>query len=121
MEVVRSRFRPEFLNRIDEVVVFRRLGREQIKAIVDIQLGRLRERLARRELQLDISDRAKEFVGNLGWDPQFGARPLKRAIQKHLEDPVSVELISGRFVAGDTVAVDTDGGRLRIDRRSGSN
>ncbi|MCU0689970.1 MAG: ATP-dependent chaperone ClpB [Polyangiaceae bacterium] len=121
MEVVRGRFRPEFLNRIDEVVVFRRLGREQIKAIVDIQLGRLRARLARRELQLDISERAKEFVGDLGWDPQFGARPLKRAIQKHLEDPVSVELISGRFVAGDTVAVDTDGGRLRIDRRSGSN
>lgn len=119
LEVVRRSFRPEFLNRIDEVVVFQRLGRKEISAIVDIQLGRLRDRLAKRDLKLEVSDGAKERMGDLGWDPQYGARPLKRAIQKNLEDPISLRLLAGDYVSGDTVVVDASGGELVLDRTPG--
>jgi ATP-dependent Clp protease ATP-binding subunit ClpB len=106
MEEVRRVFRPEFLNRLDEVVVFNRLEQSQIRTIVDIQLGRFGARLARRELTLEVSDRAKDYLAEVGWDPQYGARPLKRAIQKHLEDPLARRVLAGEFPPGTTIAVD---------------
>ena len=104
-EDLRDRFRPEFLNRVDEVVVFEPLSREQLGEIVDLQLRRLRERLAERRIELEVTDEAKEVLAEAGWDPDYGARPLKRAIQRLLENPLSLELLEGRFVDGDTVRV----------------
>jgi ATP-dependent Clp protease ATP-binding subunit ClpB len=117
-EALRHHFRPEFLNRLDEIVIFRRLDREHIAQIVEIQLGYLRERLADRELSLEISDKAKQLLAELGYDPQFGARPLKRAIQRHLEDGLARRVIAGDFVPGDTIVVDRDAsGELSFERR----
>ncbi|MBX3183821.1 MAG: ATP-dependent chaperone ClpB [Polyangiaceae bacterium] len=99
-------FRPEFLNRLDETVVYHRLERSALARIVDIQLARVSSRLAQRELGLELSEAAKEFLAEAGWDPQFGARPLKRAIQRHLENELAAEVLAGRFVPGDTVEVD---------------
>ena len=104
-EALRQTFRPEFLNRIDDIVVYRRLSREQIRGVVDIQLERLVERLARRDLRLRISDDAKNWLVEVGYDAKFGARPLKRAIQRHLEDNIASGVLSGRFVAGDEIDV----------------
>ncbi|MCB9597915.1 MAG: ATP-dependent chaperone ClpB [Sandaracinaceae bacterium] len=106
MEDLRSHFRPEFLNRLDETVVFHRLGRENLRAIVDIQLRRFRERLADREIELQITDAAKDFLAEVGYDPTFGARPLKRAIQRHLENRLAEEILAGKYGAGDAVLVD---------------
>jgi ATP-dependent Clp protease ATP-binding subunit ClpB len=111
-----DRFRPEFLNRIDEVVVFEPLTREQLAEIVELQLGRLRERLADRRIELELTDAAKEVIAEAGWDPAYGARPLKRAIQRLLENPLALELLEGRFVEGDTVGVDAEDGELRFER-----
>ena len=107
-------FRPEFVNRIDEVVTFESLTREQIAAIVELQLGRLRERLAEREIALELSAGAVELIAEAGWDPQFGARPLKRAIQRLLENPLALELLEGRFAAGDTIRAYVDRGEIRF-------
>jgi ATP-dependent Clp protease ATP-binding subunit ClpB len=101
-------FRPEFLNRLDEVVVFSRLTNDQIRTIVDVQLRRFSDRLARRELAIQVSDRAKDLLAELGWDPQYGARPLKRAIQKQLEDPLARRVLGGEFPPGTTIVVDRD-------------
>ncbi len=106
LDDVRQVFRPEFVNRLDEMVVFNRLGREQIRYIVDIQLSRFARRLERRDLTLEISDRAKEFLAEAGWDVQYGARPLKRAIQKNLEDPLARKVLGGEFPPGTTVVAD---------------
>jgi ATP-dependent Clp protease ATP-binding subunit ClpB len=116
VDELRERFRPEFLNRIDEVVVFEALTREQLSEIVELQLGRLRERLAERRIELDVSDAAKELLAAEGWDPAYGARPLKRAIQRLLENPLALELLEGRFGEGDTVRVDTADGELEFER-----
>ncbi len=105
-EDLRKAFRPEFLNRLDEIVFFRRLEKEQIRRIVDIQLGLFATRLARRDLVLEVSDRAKDFLGDVGWDPQYGARPLKRAIRKHLEDALAKRVLAGEFPPGTRIAVD---------------
>jgi ATP-dependent Clp protease ATP-binding subunit ClpB len=105
-EELRERFRPEFLNRIDEVVVFEPLTREQLAEIVELQLRRLRERLAERRVELELTDAAQELIAEAGWDPAYGARPLKRAIQRMLENPLALELLEGRFSEGDTVRVD---------------
>jgi ATP-dependent Clp protease ATP-binding subunit ClpB len=102
---LRAQFRPEFLNRIDEIVVYRRLGREQIRAIVDIQLGHLAARLGRRDVALEVDEAAKDYIAEQGWDPQFGARPLKRAIQKHLEDKLAERLLAGQFAPGSMARV----------------
>jgi ATP-dependent Clp protease ATP-binding subunit ClpB len=115
-EELRERFRPEFLNRIDEIVVFEPLSREQLSEIVELQLARLRERLAERRLSLDVTDAAKEVVAEEGWDPAYGARPLKRAIQRLLENPLARELLEGRFSEGDTVRVDAADGELTFER-----
>jgi ATP-dependent Clp protease ATP-binding subunit ClpB len=121
MEELRRHFRPEFLNRLDETVVFHQLGREQLRAIVDIQLRRFAKRLQERELSLEISDGAKDLLGNLGFDPIYGARPLKRVIQRQLENPLAEAILAGRYVAGDTVAVDVaSDGKLRVDKKASS-
>jgi ATP-dependent Clp protease ATP-binding subunit ClpB len=117
MQDQRAHFRPEFLNRLDETVVFRQLGREQLRAIVDIQLGRFRARLAERDLPLEVSDEAKDLLGNLGYDPVYGARPLKRVIQRTLENPLAEALLAGRYQPGDTVVVSAQDGKLAIERR----
>jgi len=115
-EDLRDRFRPEFLNRIDEVVVFEALTREQLSEIVELQLGRLRERLAERKLSLAVTDAAKELVAEEGWDPAYGARPLKRAIQRLLENPLALRLLEGDFAEGDVVRVDAEDGELAFER-----
>jgi ATP-dependent Clp protease ATP-binding subunit ClpB len=119
LEAVRQSFRPEFLNRIDEMVVFQRLGRAELAAIVGIQLQRLRERLSRRDLLLEVTDAAKVRLGELGWDPQYGARPLKRAIQKNLEDGISRRVLAGEYESGDTIVVDVRDEALMFDRVPG--
>jgi len=106
MEEIRKVFRPEFINRLDDVVVFGRLEPAQIRAIVDIQLARLVTRLARRELSIEMTDEAKTWIAEAGWDPQYGARPLKRAILKNVEDPVAVRLLSGEYPPGTHIVVD---------------
>ncbi|MGH7284585.1 MAG: AAA family ATPase, partial [Polyangiaceae bacterium] len=106
MDAVRGSFRPEFINRLDDIVVFESLGRESIRSIVDIQLRRFAARLAKRELSITLSEKAKDAIGLAGWDPQFGARPLKRAIQRMLEDPLARKVLSGEFPAGTTITVD---------------
>ena len=113
---LRDRFRPEFLNRVDEVVSFEPLTREQLSEIVELQLGRLRERLAERRLGLEVTDEAKELLAEEGWDPAYGARPLKRAIQRMVENPLALELLEGRFTEGDTVQVAAAGGELGFGR-----
>ena len=112
MEVVGVHFRPEFINRIDEAVVFHPLGKEQIRGIAEIQLTGLRRRLADRELGLEISDEVMAQLVEAGFDPVYGARPLKRAIQKLLENPLAQEILAGRFAPGDTVRVEPDGDRI---------
>jgi ATP-dependent Clp protease ATP-binding subunit ClpB len=115
-EELQDRFRPEFLNRIDEVVVFEPLTREQLAEIVDLQLARLRERLADRHIELELTDGAKELLAEAGWDPAYGARPLKRAIQRLLENALARELLEGRIAAGDTVRVDAADDELTFER-----
>ena len=109
-----ERFRPEFLNRIDEIVVFEALSREQLGEIVEMQLGRLNERLAERGLALELTDGARELIAEAGWDPAYGARPLKRAIQRLLENPLALKLLEGEFADGDTIRAYTTLGEIRF-------
>jgi ATP-dependent Clp protease ATP-binding subunit ClpB len=115
-DALRDVFRPEFLNRIDEIVEFRPLSREQIGEIVELQLARLRERLAERRIELDLTDAAKEALAEAGWDPAYGARPLKRAIQRLVENPLALRLLEGDFADGDTIRVDAHDGALAFER-----
>jgi ATP-dependent Clp protease ATP-binding subunit ClpB len=117
MEDVRKAFRPEFLNRLDEIVTFHRLERGELRRIVDIQLRRFAERLAKRDLAVEVSVAAKDWLGEIGWDPQFGARPLKRAIQRNLEDALAKKVLAGEFTPGTTILVDHVGGELSIKAR----
>jgi ATP-dependent Clp protease ATP-binding subunit ClpB len=112
LEIVQQHFRPEFINRLDEIVVFHPLGREHIRKIARIQLANLEKRLGERELSLAIDDEALDFLGNLGFDPVYGARPLKRAIQQQLENPLAQRILAGEFKPGDTIAVGVEAGRL---------
>ena len=112
LEIVSSYFRPEFLNRIDDLVVFHTLKRSQLNAIAGIQVDRLKQRLAEQDIVITISDKAKETLANIGFDPVYGARPLKRALQTHLETPLAKELLAGRFHAADTISVDAEDGAL---------
>ena len=105
MEVVGSHFRPEFVNRIDDLVVFHPLGREHIRKIVDIQLAYLYERLAERDIRIRLSDAARDKLAAAGFDPVYGARPLKRAIQQQVENPLAQEILRGRFKPGDVIEV----------------
>ena len=112
MEIVGGHFRPEFINRIDDIVVFHPLGREQIRKIVEIQLKRLRQRLEENNLQMEISDEALDFLGEIGFDPLFGARPLKRAIQEYIENPLAERILRGDFVPEQTIYVKEKHGKI---------
>ncbi|MDR7135086.1 ATP-dependent Clp protease ATP-binding subunit ClpB [Lysobacter niastensis] len=112
MGVVQSHFRPEFINRLDDIVVFHPLDKAQIRQIAGIQLKGLEKRLTERGLRLVVSDKALELLGNVGFDPVYGARPLKRAIQQQLENPLAHRILSGDFVSGDAVQVEAEGGHL---------
>jgi len=112
MQELRNTLRPEFLNRIDEVVIFSPLGRDQIARIVDIQLGYLRRRLAARRIELAVTDAARALLGREGYDPTFGARPLKRTIQRLVQDPLSLKLLQREVNDGDTITVDADGDQI---------
>ena len=116
MEVVRSHFRPEFLNRIDEIILFKRLGREQMGGIVRIQLKRLEALMAERRLQLDLDDSALSWLADKGYDPVYGARPLKRVIQKQLVDPMARKLLAGEFTDGSVVHVSAGENGLQIGK-----
>ena len=120
MDALRDHFRPEFINRLDEIVVYQRLGRENLRRIVDIQLGSLASRLKNRELGLELTDAAKDFIAEVGWDPQFGARPLKRAIQKYLEDVLARRVLAGEFTPGETIVVDRKDHELTFEHRKAS-
>jgi ATP-dependent Clp protease ATP-binding subunit ClpB len=119
LEVVSRYFRPEFINRIDETVVFHPLQAAQIRGIATIQLGLLRQRLEEREMKLHVTDAAVDLLAAAGFDPVYGARPLKRAIQQKIENPLAQEILGGRFGPADTVIVDADGaGGLRFNKPS---
>jgi ATP-dependent Clp protease ATP-binding subunit ClpB len=111
-DALRAHFRPEFLNRIDETIIFDRLRRDEITTIVDLQLDRVRKRLARQGLALALTENAKEHIGNQGYDPVYGARPLKRAIQHQLLDPLSLDVLEGRFQDGDVIQADMEDGGI---------
>ena len=112
MGVVQAHFRPEFINRLDDIVVFHPLDKAQIKQIAGIQLRGLEKRLADRNLRIEVRDEALQLLGNVGFDPVYGARPLKRAIQQQLENPLAQKILAGEFSSGDTIVVTVDGGRL---------
>jgi ATP-dependent Clp protease ATP-binding subunit ClpB len=114
MEALRSHFRPEFLNRVDETLIFNSLGMDEIKAIVDLQVEHLRKRMADKHLSIELSDRAKVHIAEQGYDPAYGARPLRRTIEKEIQNPLALKLLEGEFGEGDTVKVDLDtkAGRL---------
>ncbi|MFO0660329.1 MAG: ATP-dependent chaperone ClpB [Polyangiaceae bacterium] len=114
---VQKSFRPEFINRLDEMVVFHRLDRKHLASIVDLQLERFRARLARRGLDIVLTSSARELLGDAGWDPQYGARPLKRAIQKLLEDPLAKKLLGGEFSTGDVIEADANGTQLSFTKK----
>ncbi len=116
MGVVQGHFRPEFINRLDEIVVFRPLEKAQIRAIAKIQLQQLEKRLEERQLKLEVGDRALDLLANVGFDPVYGARPLKRAIQQQLENPLAQKLLGGEFSPGSTIMVDAEGGHLSFSK-----
>jgi ATP-dependent Clp protease ATP-binding subunit ClpB len=115
-EAMREHFRPEFLNRIDEIVVFDALDQEQLAEIAELQLERLRSRLAERKLSLELTEEAKQVLAEAGWDPTYGARPLKRALQRLVENPLAQRLLQGEFAEGDTIRVDAQDGELVFER-----
>ena len=117
---LRNHFRPEFLNRIDDIVLFRNLTREQIKEIVEVQLTDLRKRLADKRMTLHLSDAVKDVLAEKGYDPVFGARPLKRAVQKYLQDPISMKILEESFVDGDDIKVETNGTSDKFDFKNSS-
>ena len=114
MEMVRAHFRPEFLNRLDEIILFNRLGMEHMGAIVDLQVARVQKMLADRKVTLDLTDGARRWLGRTGYDPVYGARPLRRAVQKHLQDPLAELILRGEVRDGATVHVDEGDGRLAL-------
>ncbi|HET7300385.1 MAG TPA: AAA family ATPase, partial [Oleiagrimonas sp.] len=116
MGVVQNHFRPEFINRLDEIVVFRPLDKAAIRAIARIQMQGLEKRLAERQLALQVSDKALDLLANVGFDPVYGARPLKRAIQQQLENPLAQRLLKGEFASGDTIRVDAENGHLAFGK-----
>ena len=112
MEVVRAHFRPEFLNRLDEIILFHRLSQEHMGPIVDIQVARVQQLLADRKIVLELTGGARAWLGRVGYDPVYGARPLKRAVQKYLQDPLADAILRGDIRDGQTVGVDEGDGAL---------
>ncbi len=119
MDALRGNFRPEFLNRIDEIVIFNPLTREDIKGIIDIQIRKLKERLKERRMDIELTEAAKEYIAEVGYDPVYGARPLKRAIQRHILDPLAIKILEGDFKDGDRIIVDYDSERKEIIFKKG--
>jgi ATP-dependent Clp protease ATP-binding subunit ClpB len=115
-EALRGHFRPEFLNRIDETVIFDRLDRAELAGIVILQLERVKARLEKQGLYLNLSEDAVELIGNQGYDPTYGARPLKRAIQNLLLDPLSLDILEGEFVEGDAIKAAVENGELAFSK-----
>lgn len=109
LDLLRKKLRPEFLNRIDEIILFKPLTRKEIHKIADLQLSKLRQKLTQKNIELTITDAALDWLANLGYDSQYGARPLKRAVQRYISDPLAVRLLSGEFGEGDKVKIDSDG------------
>jgi ATP-dependent Clp protease ATP-binding subunit ClpB len=120
MEVVRGHFRPEFLNRLDEIILFHRLGQEHMGPIVEIQVQRVANLLKDRKIALDLTDAAKRWLGRVGYDPVYGARPLKRAVQRYLQDPLAEKLLGGEIPDGATVKIDEGEDRLSFAVGGGS-
>ena len=116
LDVLRSQFRPEFLNRVDEIIVFHALSREEMRAIIDIQLQGLTRRLADRKIHVELTDRAKDVLIAEGYDPMYGARPLKRTIQREVLDPLALRVLQGDFGEGDNLRVDAPNGELEFSR-----
>jgi ATP-dependent Clp protease ATP-binding subunit ClpB len=114
MEIVRAHFRPEFLNRLDEIILFHRLGQEHMAPIVEIQIARVAALLKDRKITLDLTDAAKRWLGRVGYDPVYGARPLKRAVQRYVQDPLAEKLLAGEVPDGSAVQIDEGDGELRI-------
>jgi ATP-dependent Clp protease ATP-binding subunit ClpB len=113
---VEGHFKPEFINRLDDIVEFDSLTREQISEIVDLQVAHVKERVRERDIELELTEDARTLLGNLGYDPTYGARPLKRVIQKRLVDPLALAILEGRFAPGDVVRVDAADGELVFER-----
>ncbi|MEM2899562.1 MAG: AAA family ATPase, partial [Thermoplasmata archaeon] len=117
LDALRAQFRPEFLNRLDEIIIFKALGKEEIKQIVDIQIERLRARLANRQIDIELTDKAKQFLAEEGYDPTYGARPLKRVIQKKIQDVLAVKVLRGEIKDGDKVLIDAKGSELVFTKK----
>ena len=117
MAELKKHFRPEFLNRVDDVIIFQSLDESEIERIVDIQLEKLKQRLAQQNLTLDVDKAAKMLLAKEGYDPQFGARPLKRAVQEHILNPLSMRLLEGDFKPGDRIKVKASDGELTFEKK----
>jgi ATP-dependent Clp protease ATP-binding subunit ClpA len=117
MDALKAQFRPEFLNRVDEVIIFHQLSREHTKQIVDLQVIGLKKRLAERHIDVELSDNAKELLVKEGYDPAYGARPLKRAIQRIVLDPLARKVLEGEFREGDMVLVDAEGDSIVFSKQ----
>ena len=119
MEALRAQFKPEFLNRVDDVILYHQLEREQIGHIVDIQLQRLQDLLAERRIEIELTDAARELLAEQGFDPQYGARPVKRVIQRLVQDPLAMKVLEGEFPEGSKIFADarSDGEGLEFRKR----
>jgi len=118
MEALRATFRPEFLNRVDDIIMFRALALEDIRRIILIQIGLIVKRLEERKLALELTDRAKDTIAEAGYSPVYGARPLKRALQKQLLDPLAMKILEGTFREGDTIRVDaSEAGEITMQKQ----
>ncbi len=118
LEALNQHFRPEFLNRVDEIIIFHSLSKEDLVQIVDIQLGHLYDRLAQHKIALHVSDEVKRYLADEGYDPVYGARPLKRVIQREIQDPLAKEMLEGEFNDGDTVRAELRDSRVVFERES---
>ena len=116
MEALRATFKPEFINRIDDIVIFRSLAMEDIEKIIDIQLGLIRKRLQERKLTLELTEAAKAYISKEGYSPVYGARPLKRVLQKQILDTLAINLLEGSFVEGDRIVIDSNDGRIVFNK-----
>ena len=115
MDALKAHFKPEFLNRVDDVMIYHQLERSQIGHIAELQLGRVKKLLSEKRLDLEVSPQAVELLSNRGYDPQYGARPLKRVIQRMLQDPLAIQILEGRFPEGSKIRVDVDQSGENLD------
>ena len=122
MEAVKETFRPEFINRLDEILVFHALNEEHLQRIIDLLLGKVAERMAEQDIALTVTDKAKKLIADEGYDPDYGARPLRRAIQRLVEDALADEMLEGKLHSGDQAVVDLDeDGKIKIALKEPAN